>query len=849
MFSVFKHILFYYALPYATALGCLMALINFIQERYRKANEDDAPKKIISIIFNVSIVVSVLMFLNWFFTKISIGIWIANMVHQLMLFLQNLPAIGVIASTLINWKNWIFNFIATWYLPYLKAFVLVFFFGSLVALASLKWRVNFARALNIIIPVVVKFPYLCFQYFTGHQTPVKDLLLKGVLKAKIRENLNDSYEAAVQGYSDNGQKFENGAGGTASTQTKKATAVAIRRTDVKVLTAGGQRKAHILVHQSRETETDKSIERALQGLGLRLSGDSVYFPTDPYYSSNEKGFIFDSIVSYDPAEKLGSFKVIFDNPFEQHTRLELGGIGAFSVFINDIKNLIKYITHLTPRGLRDRIIQIANNKYYYDTSAEKANYKVQQNLDLSVIPVPEDPETHLNIEEARERALQVANARIEEVNNALNGFKLTGQMLNVQVGGNNAIYSFAMPPDPKIPSDLTRVEMKIGDILQINDKPIIQMNAGILTLSLNNGVNIPVSFADMIKERKKGASCIISGMIGVDAMGKPIYFELNDRNPHAMFFGKTGVGKTVSIDNVLYSSISATDPRHLRIATIDGKGNSFDFMRLDGEHPNPYLYAPPANGSGDRDYARALLSHMEKECRRRIELFREASVAKLSEYNAKYPDKYLYEILLVVDEFSEITKLDDKLKASELVQKGTTDKLEYLAKMARSVGIHLLLANQSARKELVPGKIAANITGRVSLGVSEPIEAEIALPETGIKVNQINQPGEFYSIMNGSNNPEHGNSPYLTQETCEKLNDKLTEKFGQATYVKTREEIMEEEGFTQEEDETKDKPMSFYKSPVLSSQKNNPEDNNPKNHKHTGKYAYTISGGKDGKDL
>ncbi|MGX5378238.1 FtsK/SpoIIIE domain-containing protein [Ligilactobacillus sp. LYQ135] len=848
MFSVFKHILFYYALPYATALGCLMALINFIQERYRKANEDDAPKKIISIIFNVSIVVSVLMFLNWFFTKISIGIWIANMVHQLMLFLQNLPAIGVIASTLINWKNWIFNFIATWYLPYLKAFVLVFFFGSLVALAGLKWRVNFARALNIIIPVVVKFPYLCFQYFTGHQTPVKDLLLKGVLKAKIRENLNDSYEAAVQGYSDNGQKFENGAGGTASTQTKKATAVAIRRTDVRVLTAGGQRKAHILVHQSRETETDKSIERTLQGLGERLSGDSVYFPADPYYSSNEKGFIFDSVVSYNPAEELGSFKVIFDNPFEQHTRLELGGMGAFAVFMNDIKNLIKYITHLTPRGLRDRIIQIANTKYYYDNSVEKADYKVQQNLDLSIIPVPEDPKTHLNIKDAREKALQVANARAEDVKKALNGFHLTGQMLDVKVGGNNAIYSFAMPPDPKIPSDLTRVEMQIGNILRIDDKPIIQMKAGILTLSMNNGVNIPVSFTNMIKERKKGVSCIISGMAGVDAMQRPIYFELGDKNPHAILFGKTGTGKTVTIFTIIYSIMSATDPKHLRIAYIDGKGNSFEFMKLDGEHPNPYLYAPPADASGDIEYARALISHLESECRRRIDLFKKDAVAKLSEYNEKHSDDPLPEILAVVDEFSAITKLDDNLKASEAVKKGTVDKFEYLAKMARSVGIRLLLANQSARKELVPGKIAANITGRVSLGVSEPIEAEIALPETGIKVNQINQPGEFYSIMNGANNAEHGNSPYLSPKTCEKLNDKLTEKFGQATYVKTREEVMEEEGFVQR-DETKDKPMSFYKSPVLPSQKNNPEDSNPKNHKHTGKYAYTISGGKDGKDL
>ena len=150
--------------------------------------------------------------------------------------------------------------------------------------------------------------------------------------------------------------------------------------------------------------------------------------------------------------------------------------------------------------------------------------------------------------------------------------------------------------------------------------------------------------------------------------------------------------------------------------------------------------------------------------------------------------------------FGAITQQDAGLKASEMNKKATIPKFEYLAKMARSVGIRLLLANQSVRKELVPGKNSANITGRVSLGVSEPIEAEIALPETGIKVNLLSQPGEFYSIMNGPMNPEHGNSPYIPQSVANKLNDKLYEKFGKTEYVKTREQIMEEEGFTEKQD-------------------------------------------------
>src|SRR5699024_5130865 len=208
-------------------------------------------------------------------------------------------------------------------------------------------------------------------------------------------------------------------------------------------------------------------------------------------------------------------------------------------------------------------------------------------------------------------------------------------------------------------------------------------------------------------------------------------------------------------------------------------------------HPNPFTYSQPADASGDIDYARAMLKHMEKETRRRIELFKQRGISKLSEFNKRYPDEALYEILLVVDEFSAITDQDNDLKSNELAEYGAVDSIEYLAKEAGDVGIHLLLANQTAKKEKVPDKISANIGGRLSLGVTEPIENDLALPESGISVHLINQPGEFYSTMNGVRNPEHGNSPYLPDEVIYELNDSLEEQFGHHDYVVTKEQIME----------------------------------------------------------
>ena len=171
------------------------------------------------------------------------------------------------------------------------------------------------------------------------------------------------------------------------------------------------------------------------------------------------------------------------------------------------------------------------------------------------------------------------------------------------------------------------------------------------------------------------------------------------------------------------------------------------------------------------DFARVSINHLVKVVRRRIDIFKKKGVNDIYEYNSKFPSEALFELLAVIDEFSAITDTDNQLKASELAEKGVTDKIEYLAKMARSVGVHLLLANQTARKEKVPGRITANISGRISLGVAERIESDIALPDANIQANLIDQPGEFYSLMNGIRHPEHGNSPYLPKATMYALAD------------------------------------------------------------------------------
>ena len=801
-----SNLFLHWLMPFAIAIGAFLAMLKIMNTHYEKAD----PDKFVTIFIWIGVLGGAVAMFYMMAVNAGIGGILQQKFQALVTRIETDPnalsAWGKIQAKFAQ----LCLFIGRWFPYYLRAFIVSWIICGAIQIQSLRWRVNFLRGSNIVLSTFALAPYLSLQYIIGkketrRQTPFFDYLMSRLYIAKIKENVNDSYFEALQGYDDKGNKFENGMGGTAQTQKIKAIALAMRHSRCSIVTANGTRNAKLQVRKSRETETDRGIEQILKGLGQRLTAPSIRFQDNPIFDG--QWYTFDSQVPYNAGKALGEWQAIFNSPFASYevSTADSNKVqeGALSILAGDFQALFTYLAHLTPRAVYDRLVDSAAEKYVIDRSGEKAKYQVEQNLDLSVIPTPKDPKTGNDIATQRRIAMQQAQERIGDVTAALNANKLGGTFEGVKVGGNSAIYTYVLPRSANLPSDLDKAQDSVANLLGISDVPVITIHAGKLEISMVNGVNIPVDFRDMIQNRAKGVANIISGLAGVDALGNNITFELGDRTPHAILFGKTGTGKTVTIMTILYSIMSATDPDHLKIAYVDGKGNSFEFMRTDnaklpnGEpnpnfHPNPFTYTQPADGSGDTDYARAVIKHMEKVTRDRIELFKNEAVSKLAEYNRKHPDKQLPEILLVCDEFSALTDTDKQLKASEVNSKGMTPIFEYLAKMSRSVGIRMLLANQTARKSKVPGVISANIPGRLSLGVTEGIEAEIALPGTGIALDKIDQPGEFYSTMNSKTQPEHGNSPYLPDSVMYALNDSLEKKFGHHDYVITRDQIMAE---------------------------------------------------------
>src|SRR6185437_1390172 len=81
---------------------------------------------------------------------------------------------------------------------------------------------------------------------------------------------------------------------------------------------------------------------------------------------------------------------------------------------------------------------------------------------------------------------------------------------------------------------------------------------------------------------------------------------------------------------------------------------------------------------------------------------------------------------------------------------------------ARACGIHLVLAMQSPRKDVVTGLIKTNIPGRISFKVASKMDSRIILDEGGAE--RLLARGDMLFLAPGVSKPERHHGPFLSEE-------------------------------------------------------------------------------------
>lgn len=196
-----------------------------------------------------------------------------------------------------------------------------------------------------------------------------------------------------------------------------------------------------------------------------------------------------------------------------------------------------------------------------------------------------------------------------------------------------------------------------------------------------------------------------------------------DTYPHMLIAGAANSGKSNLLNAILASLIRFTTPDQVQLVLIDPKKVEFVY----------YAYTPhlakivdekgelPAIIERSGDAVRAL-RYANRLIDERTELIKQARAKKLSEYNAKHPERALPRLIVVVDELASLWR-PGKLKERKIVHA----LLERIGNMGRAMGVHLLLCTQVPTKENVPTRLKANLWVRISGKLPDVVASQIIL--------------------------------------------------------------------------------------------------------------------------
>lgn len=243
--------------------------------------------------------------------------------------------------------------------------------------------------------------------------------------------------------------------------------------------------------------------------------------------------------------------------------------------------------------------------------------------------------------------------------------------------------------------------------------------------------------------------------------------------PHLLVAGTTGSGKSVFVVSALTGLIFRHSPKTLRLILIDPK--QVDLSLFENI---PHLLMPVIHDVPKAVQAlKWAVQEMEKRYRsmsrfgaRGLEAFNEIvgafdeeELKKHEEQNAeleaagKAHELYYFQeqpyITIVVEEFGDLMTVDKGQVESLVVR---------LAQMARACGMHLVLAMQSPRKDVVTGLIKTNIPGRISFKVASKMDSRIILDDSGAE--RLLARGDMLFLAPGVSKPERHHGPWLSEE-------------------------------------------------------------------------------------
>jgi len=271
------------------------------------------------------------------------------------------------------------------------------------------------------------------------------------------------------------------------------------------------------------------------------------------------------------------------------------------------------------------------------------------------------------------------------------------------------------------------------------------------------GVEVPnrhrriVTLGDVLGDAPHGSSPL-TVWLGKDVSGKAISADLA-KMPHLLVAGTTGAGKSGCVNAMLSSILLRATPDEVRLVLVDPKQ-----VELNHYEAIPHLLTPVI--TSPRMAANALQNLVrEMEWRYGVmSVKRTRSLVELNKVRVKEGDKALPYILCVIDELADLMMV---------APADVEDSIIRLAQKARAVGIHLVLATQSPRVDVITGMIKANVPSRIAFAVSSQTDSRVILDQNGAE-SLLGQ-GDMLFAPVGSSRLQRIQGAYIDEPQIETL--------------------------------------------------------------------------------